>query len=61
MTTTIEKVSMPTPPQRLFASDNASGIHPAYLEAITQANDSHELAWLDIDGYPAQRHHGMPA
>ena len=47
MTTTIIKVSMPTPPQRLFASDNASGIHPAYLEAIALANDSHELAYGD--------------
>lgn len=47
MTTTIIKVSMPTPPQRLFASDNASGIHPAYLEAITHANVSHDLAYGD--------------
>ena len=38
---------MPAPPQRLFASDNASGIHPDYLGAIAQANVSHELAYGD--------------
>ncbi len=36
---------MPEPPQRLFASDNASGIHPQYLEAIAGANATHELAY----------------
>jgi threonine aldolase len=36
---------MPQAPQRLFASDNASGIHPEYLEAITTANSSHQLAY----------------
>ena len=32
-------------PVRLFASDNASGIHPDYLAAITEANTGHVLAY----------------
>jgi len=30
---------------RLFASDNASGIHPDYLQAINDANNGHALAY----------------
>ena len=30
---------------RGFASDNYAGIHPAVLEAITQANVGHEVAY----------------
>lgn len=29
----------------MFASDNASGIHPAYLDAVRTANDAHQLAY----------------
>ncbi|MGA1361620.1 MAG: threonine aldolase family protein [Ilumatobacteraceae bacterium] len=32
-------------PARLFASDNFSGVHPAYLEAISRANDGHVPAY----------------
>lgn len=38
-------MSLPQPPARLFASDNASGIHPEYIAAITAANASHQLAY----------------
>lgn len=31
--------------KKMFASDNNSGIHPAILEAITQANDGHVPAY----------------
>ncbi len=37
--------SLPVAPQRLFASDNASGVHPQYLAAIAQVNDGHVLAY----------------
>lgn len=36
---------MPEPPTRLFASDNASGVHPDYLQAISNANSGHALAY----------------
>jgi len=36
---------MPAPPRRLFASDNASGIHPEYLQAMSNANGGHALAY----------------
>lgn len=32
-------------PRRLFASDNFSGVHPAYLDAIARANDGHTAAY----------------
>ena len=41
----ISGLSLPEPPRTMFASDNASGIHPAYLEAITSANVDHQLAY----------------
>ena len=37
--------SLPVPPERFFASDNFSGIHPAYLDALAQANDGHQPAY----------------
>ena len=32
-------------PGRLFASDNFSGVHPAYLDAINRANEGHMAAY----------------
>jgi threonine aldolase len=37
--------TMPTAPQRAFASDNAAGAHPAVIEAIVAANSGHALAY----------------
>lgn len=34
-------------PKRSFASDNFSGIHPRYLEAIARANEGHVRAYGD--------------
>jgi threonine aldolase len=39
------RLALLDPPHRLFASDNASGIHPDYLVAMTEANDGHALAY----------------
>jgi len=36
---------MPDAPARLFASDNASGVHPRYLTAIERVNVGHALAY----------------
>lgn len=36
---------MPVAPSRLFASDNASGVHPRYLAAIERVNGGHALAY----------------
>ncbi len=33
------------PPDRLFASDNAAGVHPAVLDALVRANTGHALAY----------------
>jgi threonine aldolase len=38
-------VQLPPPPQRSFASDNASGAHPAVIAAIIAANEGHALAY----------------
>lgn len=38
-------MNLPPPPDRLFASDNFSGAHPRYLEAIARANDGHCRAY----------------
>jgi threonine aldolase len=38
-------VQLPPPPQRSFASDNASGAHPEVIAAIIAANDGHALAY----------------
>ncbi len=36
---------MPAAPERSFASDNFSGVHPRYLEAIAAANSGHAPAY----------------
>ncbi len=40
-------VQLPPPPQRSFASDNASGAHPDVIAAIIAANEGHALAYGD--------------
>ena len=42
-------MTLPDPPARSFASDNAAGAHPAVLEAIARANVGHALAYGDDD------------
>ena len=42
-------MALPPPPARGFASDNASGAHPAVIEAIARANVGHALAYGDDD------------
>ena len=39
--------SLPDPVRTMFASDNASGVHPRYLMAISAANEGHQLAYGD--------------
>jgi threonine aldolase len=39
------RLALLDPPARLFASDNASGVHPEYLQAIANANGGHALAY----------------
>lgn len=39
--------TLPPPPARAFASDNAAGAHPAVLEAVTAANEGAALAYGD--------------
>lgn len=36
---------MPLAPERLFASDNFSGAHPRYIDAISSANSGHLMAY----------------
>lgn len=38
-------MTLPAAPDRAFASDNASGAHPAIIEAVTAANEGHALAY----------------
>lgn len=38
-------MALPPAPERFFASDNFAGVHPAYLEAIREANDGHARAY----------------
>ena len=38
-------VNLPPAPSRLFASDNFSGAHPSYIEAISRANAGHQRAY----------------
>ncbi len=45
--------SLPAPPSRSFASDNAAGAHPAVLDAVARANDGHALAYGD-DAWTAE-------
>ncbi len=42
-------MSLPAPPPRSFASDNAAGAHPAVLEAVARVNVGHALAYGDDD------------
>ena len=42
-------MTLPAPPARSFASDNAAGAHPAVLEAIARVNIGHALAYGDDD------------
>lgn len=37
--------TMPPPPERAFASDNAAGAHPAVMEALVASNQGHALAY----------------
>ncbi len=39
--------TLPPPPARAFASDNAAGAHPVVLEAVLAANDGSALAYGD--------------
>ena len=41
--------TMPPPPRRAFASDNAAGAHPAVMRALATANEGHALAYGDDD------------
>ena len=41
--------TLPPPPARAFASDNAAGAHPAVLEAVLAANAGSALAYGDDD------------
>jgi threonine aldolase len=40
-------MTLPPPPVRAFASDNAAGAHPAIIEAVIAANEGHALAYGD--------------
>ena len=40
-------MAMPPPPACAFASDNAAGAHPLVLEAVSEANRGHALAYGD--------------
>lgn len=42
-------MNLPPPAPGAFVSDNAAGIHPAVVEAITAANDGHCLAYGNDD------------
>jgi len=42
-------MTLPDPPARSFASDNAAGAHPSVLEAIARVNVGHALAYGDDD------------
>ena len=42
-------MTLPEPPARSFASDNAAGAHPAVLEAVARVNVGHALAYGDDD------------
>ena len=42
-------MTLPAPPARSFASDNAAGAHPAVLEALARVNVGHALAYGDDD------------
>ena len=43
---------VPAAPRTSFASDNASGVHPAVMAALAEANVGHALAYGDDDVTP---------
>jgi len=43
---------VPAAPRTSFASDNASGVHPAVMAALAEANTGHALAYGDDDITP---------
>lgn len=50
-------MTLPAPPERSFASDNAAGAHPAVLEAIARVNVGHALAYGSDDETRACERH----
>ena len=44
-TGSVLKVDFPVAPKTFFASDNFSGTHPRYLDAITRCNPGHVVAY----------------
>ncbi len=38
-------MNFPPAPERLFASDNFSGAHPSYIDAIARVNEGHQRAY----------------
>lgn len=51
-------MELPEPPERGFVSDNAAGIHPTVLEAMTAANNGRALAYGE-DPWTRQCHAQM--
>jgi threonine aldolase len=49
-------MTLPAPPLRTFASDNAAGVHPAVIDAILRVNSGHALAYGDDDETRACEH-----
>lgn len=44
-TDSVQCVNLPPAPQRLFASDNFSGAHPSYIDAVSRVNAGHQRAY----------------
>jgi threonine aldolase len=44
-TGSVHDVDFPSPPKSFFASDNFSGTHPRYLDAISRCNAGHVVAY----------------
>ena len=44
-TASVAVVDLPVPPKTFFASDNFSGTHPRYLDAISRCNSGHVMAY----------------
>lgn len=44
-TGSVREVDLPAPPQTFFASDNFSGAHPRYIDALTRSNAGHVVAY----------------
>ncbi len=45
MSSRVLGVTLPPAPARFFASDNFSGTHPRYMQAMNVANDGHVMAY----------------